>query len=80
MKRRKPPRRIVSKAPCAFCKKDIQPPDYKDADSLRPYLTDKARLLSRIETGICAKHQRQLTTEVKRARHLALLPFVSGDI
>lgn len=52
-------------------------PDYKDADSLVPYLTDKGKIMPKSRTGLTAKTQRQLTIAVKRARHLALLPFVT---
>jgi len=50
--------------------------DYKDPKALRPYLTERGKLLPRRMTGTCAKHQRELTTAVKRARNIALLPFI----
>jgi small subunit ribosomal protein S18 len=52
--------------------------DYKDANMLRDFLTVHGKIRARRQTGTCAPHQRQLATAVKRARHLALLPFV-GD-
>ncbi|MCP4424595.1 MAG: 30S ribosomal protein S18 [Chloroflexi bacterium] len=60
---------------CSFCvdKKDI---DYKDYDTLRRYMNEYGRIKPRRQTGVCAKHQRTLAVSVKRARHLALLPFV----
>ena len=51
--------------------------DYKQADQLRRFLTDHGKIRPRRQTGTCAKHQRQLATAIKRARHLALLPFVA---
>jgi small subunit ribosomal protein S18 len=51
--------------------------DYKDVDTLRRYVTEHGRIRPRRQTGTCARHQRSLATAVKRARHLALLPFVA---
>jgi small subunit ribosomal protein S18 len=51
--------------------------DYKDGDSLRRYITEHGRIRPRRQTGTCARHQRSLSKAIKRARHLALLPFVS---
>jgi small subunit ribosomal protein S18 len=50
--------------------------DYKDVDRLRRYVSDRAKIEPPRKTGVCAKHQRALSTAIKRARHLALLPFV----
>jgi small subunit ribosomal protein S18 len=50
--------------------------DYKDVDRLRRYITDRAKIEPPRRSGVCAKHQRALSTAIKRARHLALLPFV----
>lgn len=66
------PRRKV----CAFCMDGIAVVDYKDIGRLRRYLSPRAKIEPRRTTGICAKHQRQLARAIKRARHLALLPFV----
>ena len=49
--------------------------DYKDADIIRKYISDKGKILPRRITGNCAKHQRALTTAIKRARHVALMPY-----
>lgn len=62
---------------CAFCVDKIGEIDYKDIPRLRRYLSERAKIVPRRVTGTCAQHQRQLTTAVKRARHLALLPYVS---
>ena len=61
---------------CAFCVEKVDYIDYKESAVLRRYLTEHARLRPRRQTGTCAKHQRALAKAVKRARHLALLPFV----
>ena len=62
---------------CAFCADKIEHIDYKDTLKLRRNLSERSKILPRRVTGTCAKHQRQLTTAVKRARHVALLPYVS---
>ena len=59
---------------CRFCADKIEV-DYKNISMLRPFVTDKGKILSGRITGTCAKHQRFLTTAIKRARMLALLPF-----
>ncbi|MBN1410341.1 MAG: 30S ribosomal protein S18 [Spirochaetales bacterium] len=60
---------------CKFCKKGFVI-DFKDADSLRRFITERGKIVPRRITGTCARHQRQLTRAIKRARILALLPFV----
>ena len=62
---------------CAFCRDKVQHIDYKDFQSLRRYLSDKGKIRSRRITGACRRHQNQLARAVKRARELALLPYVS---
>lgn len=62
---------------CPFCKEE-KAPHFKDVAVLSRYLSERGRIISRARTGICSTHQRLLTREIKRARHLALLPFVSG--
>ena len=62
---------------CSFCVDKIEHIDYKDAPRLRRYLSERSKILPRRITGTCAKHQRQLTVAIKRARHIALLPFVN---
>lgn len=60
---------------CPFCGGKTNP-DYKDAGVLNKYITERGKLLGRARTGVCAKHQRAITVAVKRARLVALLPFV----
>jgi small subunit ribosomal protein S18 len=59
---------------CPFDKNGTEP-DYKNIDILSKYMNDRAKVLGKDRTGICAKHQRRLAVAVKRARHLGLLPF-----
>lgn len=62
---------------CSFCVDKIGGIDYKDIPRLRRYLSERAKIIPRRVTGTCAHHQRELTVAIKRARHIALLPFVS---
>jgi len=62
---------------CAFCVDKVEAIDYKDIGKLRRYLSERAKILPRRVTGTCARHQRDLTVAIKRARHLALLPYTS---
>lgn len=62
---------------CAFCVDKIYDIDYKDIPRLRRMLSERAKIVPRRVTGTCARHQRQLTIAIKRARHVALLPYVS---
>lgn len=60
---------------CSFCVDKIDHIDYKDSARLRRYLSERGKILPRRVTGTCAKHQRMVTTAIKRARNLALLPY-----
>ena len=62
---------------CSFCFDKVEHIDYKEAAKLRRYLSERGKILPRRTTGTCAKHQRQLTTAIKRARQIALLPYVT---
>ena len=62
---------------CAFCVDKVECIDYKDAAKLRRYISERAKILPRRTTGTCAMHQRQLTEAIKRARQVALLPYVT---
>lgn len=62
--------------PCQFCINKIDEMDYKDIDKLKKYVSERGKILPRRVTGNCAKHQRVVTEAVKRARHIALLPYV----
>jgi small subunit ribosomal protein S18 len=64
---------------CAFCTEKGKIIHYKDADTLRRFLTENGKIRPRRQTGTCARHQRRLAVAIKRARHLALLPF-EGEV
>ncbi len=63
---------------CIFCADRNARIDYKDGNELRLYLTDHGKIRPRRQTALCARHQREVAVAIKRARHLALLPFVMG--
>ncbi|MCK5811372.1 MAG: 30S ribosomal protein S18 [Clostridiales bacterium] len=71
-KYRKPRRKV-----CQFCQDKVETIDYKDIARLRRLISESAKILPRRVTGTCAKHQRELTTAIKRARQIALLPFTA---
>lgn len=70
------PRRKV----CAFCVSKAKEIDYKDTAKLQSYISDRGKIKPRRRTGVCAKHQRALAAAIKRARHIALLPYVPEHI
>ncbi|OGK30047.1 30S ribosomal protein S18 [Candidatus Roizmanbacteria bacterium RIFCSPHIGHO2_12_FULL_33_9] len=61
---------------CYFCKYGAQP-DFKDIENLERFLTPRKKIINRENSGVCARHQRQLTKQIKYARYFALLPYVS---
>jgi small subunit ribosomal protein S18 len=65
---------------CAFCVDKVDHIDYKEPAKLRRYVSDRAKIEPRRKTGTCAKHQRMLTLALKRARHIALLPYTAMHI
>ena len=76
MKRERSGRR-PRKRVCGFCVDKVEAIDYKDFNKLKKYITERGKILPRRISGNCAKHQRQLTIAIKRARHMALLPFTA---
>jgi small subunit ribosomal protein S18 len=62
---------------CAFCAEKVEDIDYKEVARLRKYVTERGKILPRRISGNCAKHQRQLTVAIKRARNIALLPYTA---
>ncbi|WP_029165326.1 MULTISPECIES: 30S ribosomal protein S18 [Aminiphilus] len=62
---------------CFFCVDKLDSADYKDVERLRKYISERGKILPRRVTGNCAKHQRQLTMAIKRARMMALVPFTA---
>ena len=72
----RPAGRRPRKKVCAFCVDKAEHIDYKDVAKLRRYLSERAKIVPRRVTGTCARHQRELTVAIKRARQAALLPYV----
>ncbi len=73
----RPVRRKGRKKVCHFCVDRVETIDYKDIARLRKFISERAKILPRRVTGTCAAHQRELTVAIKRARFVALLPYVS---
>ena len=69
--------REARKKVCGFCVDKVENIDYKDIARLRRYMSERGKILPRRVTGTCARHQRELTVAIKRARHLALLPYTA---
>ena len=64
--------------PCVFCKENVSYVDYKDYNMLRRFTSDRGKIRARRVTGLCPQHQREAATAIKRAREMALLPYVVG--
>ena len=73
-------RYVPKRRVCSFCRDKVEAIDYKDPAQLRRYISDRGKIEPRRRTGTCAKHQRALARAIKRARHLALLPYVPAHI
>ena len=71
------PNRKSRKKVCAFCVDKAEGIDYKDVQKLRKFTSDRAKILPRRVTGTCARHQRELTTAIKRARQVALMAYTA---
>lgn len=69
--------RRVRRKICMFCVDKVEHINYKDTAKLRKYVSERGKIVPRRISGACAKHQRQLTEAIKRARHIALLPYVT---
>ena len=65
---------------CAFCVDKVEHIDYKESGKLRRYVSERGKIEPRRKTGTCARHQRRLTVAIKRARHLALLPYTADHV
>ena len=74
------PRYVPRRKVCSFCADKAEVIDYKDPVKLRRYISDRGKIEPRRKTGTCARHQRALAIAIKRARHLALLPYVPAHI
>ncbi len=73
----RPMRKKARKKVCHFCADRVEEIDYKDVARLRKFISERAKILPRRATGTCTKHQRELTNAIKRARQMALLPYVN---
>ncbi len=71
-------RKPMKKKVCVFCKDTATPVDYKDAASLRKYISDRGKIRARRVTGACVRHQRDIAIAVKNSREMALLPYTSS--
>ncbi len=67
---------VALKKVCKLCERGIRQVNYKDEHLLSRFITDRGKILPRRATGSCARHQRQIATAIKRARYLALLPYI----
>lgn len=72
---KRPPRKVSKKKVCQFCIEKATYIDYKDVAKLKKYVSENGKISPRRSTGVCAKHQRDLTVAIKRARNMAILPF-----
>lgn len=70
-------RRLTKAKNCPLCVSGVEA-DYKDAGLLKRYISERGKILGRGRVGVCARHQRQLTKSIKRARVMAILPYVQG--
>ena len=75
--KRRPSGGMRRKKVCQFCADKATTVDYKDADTLKKYITERGKILPRRVTGTCSAHQKTVTTAIKRARIVALLPYVA---
>ncbi|MEG1528346.1 MAG: 30S ribosomal protein S18 [Clostridia bacterium] len=74
---KRPAKRPIRRKVCSFCVDKVTNIDYKDIAKLRKYITEKGKIIPRRMSGVCCKHQRELTIAIKRARQMALLPYVA---
>ena len=78
--RRRPPANAAPRRRnCSFCRDKVEEVDYKNISQLRRFISEKGKIRSRRITGACRRHQVQVAVAVKRAREMALLPYVSGN-
>lgn len=75
-KTKRPRRKIIVPKQCFFCKED-KTPNYIDTEVLFRFLTERGKIIGKDRSGVCSKHQRNLTIAIKHSRHLGLLPFVA---
>ncbi len=78
--RKRRPQQVRTVRVCIFCAEKSRQIDYKQTDTLKRFLTERGQIRPRRKTGLCTKHQRRLSTAVKRARFMALLPYTGEHI
>jgi len=71
------PQRIRRRRECRFCREKVDWIDYKDVETLKAFIPERGKIMPRRLSGVCAPHQRMLTRAIKRARNIALLPYVT---
>jgi small subunit ribosomal protein S18 len=71
------PQRFIRRKVCRFCVDKVDKVDYKDINRLKKFVTDRGKIIPRRITGTCARHQRQVTEGIQRARYIALLPYTA---
>jgi small subunit ribosomal protein S18 len=72
-------RKVLPRRSCFFCKGQVAAVDYKNLGQLRRFITERGKIRGRANTGTCRKHQKQVAVAIKRAREMALLPYVGGS-
>ncbi len=78
--RKRRPQQVRTQRVCIFCAEKSRQIDYKQTDTLKRFLTERGQIRPRRKTGLCTKHQRRLSTAVKRSRFMALLPYTGDHI
>lgn len=68
---------MATKKVCYYCENKKEP-TFTDSAQLRKFMSDRSRIVTKARTGVCSKHQRRVSREIKHARHLALLPFITS--
>ncbi|MCS6816924.1 MAG: 30S ribosomal protein S18 [Blastocatellia bacterium] len=71
------PQRVRRRRECRFCREKVDWIDYKDVETLKAFIPERGKIMPRRLSGVCAPHQRMLTRAIKRARNIALLPYVT---
>jgi len=77
--RRGRPRYFTRRKVCSFCVNHVKHIDYKDVSTLKRFISEQCKIESRRKSGVCARHQRVLAAAIKRARHLALVPYSTAN-
>lgn len=76
-KKKRKVKKFIAPLDCPFCKGHLEP-HFLDQDTVKKYMSERGKMLGKDRTGLCAKHQRRVAIQIKRARFIGLAPFVSG--